>query len=170
MTQATAQCRKATQPKEPFVELIRADQIEVRAKTSKIFKPIWPLNETDLDLPTLPPGEPHPSADLIDAPHFLGALTVRQRGIHGPLSLDILLSVDRSALEIGPFSLDRHGIRWLHRLLSIALAVTTPAAGAIPLPPLRGKAGMGGILTPEAGRGITGWDLAEGLAEGETRP
>ena len=123
----------------------------------------WPLNENDLDLPT--PYTPRPQAGegpgerALDDPFFLGCLSVRQRGIPGPLTLDALLSVDGTALELGPFPLDRHGMRWLHRLLAIAITLTAPQCGT-----------QREWVAPESGRGITGWDLAEGLAEGETRP
>ena len=67
--------------------------------------------------------------------------------------------MDGTALELGPFPLDRHGMRWLHRLLAIAITLTAPQCGT-----------QREWVAPESGRGITGWDLAEGLAEGETRP
>lgn len=127
----------------------------------------WPLNETDLDLPDDPP--PPVLQDPGNDPLYLGTVTVTQRGIGGPFSLDVLLAADGSALEIGPFRLDRDQLRRLDRLFLIVRALIGHDR-----PPTRPWPAA------ESGRGITGWDFTharpcadlaqEGLSEGETRP
>lgn len=166
---ATVTQRRPAPPDPPDPAPFQHADALIKAATPDRFDgPIWPLNESDLDLPapyrhSRECGNPEAA---LDAPHYLGSLTACQRGIPGPLSLDVMLSADGSAVEIGPFTLDRHNTHWLQRLVSIAVALTQP-----PPPPfaIEGRRHRGG-LPPETGRNIAGWDLAEGLAEGETRP
>lgn len=82
----------------------------------------WPLNESELDLPDEPPPPP-PLPTPEDRPFYLGSVTVTQRGIPGPFTLDLLLAVDGSQLDLGPFTLDRKNLVHLDQLMLIAHAL-----------------------------------------------
>jgi hypothetical protein len=110
----------------------------------------------------LPFGSPEPTIDEpLDASLYLGAVTARQRGLAGAISLEVMLAPDGRGLEIGPFRLDARQIIALKRLLEVSGHLLSPSP-----PP------------SESGRGIAGWDLARnptGFAvsppwEGETLP
>ena len=123
----------------------------------------WPLNELDLDLPD---EAPPPAPTWADEPLYLGSVTATERGVVGPISLDVLLTTDGCHLELGPFHLDRDALRRLLRLCQVLQALLGHDR---PTP------------RPEAGRGIAGWDWSAParsvaavqvglLSEGETRP
>ncbi len=87
----------------------------------------WPLNEQDIDLPDEPPPPARRRAgvggDPAADPLYLGCLTVTNRVIPGPFTLDLLLAADGSQLEIGPYTLDRDNLRRLDGLLRIVHAL-----------------------------------------------
>jgi len=116
----------------------------------------------DHDLAFPEPAEPTGLAAL-DRPLYLGSVTVTERGGPGPLSLDLLLDLDRATLTFGPFTLESDAAARLATLLRVVRALLPPARSPRPLagegPGERAK------YRPEAGRGITGWDLARTLAE-----
>lgn len=94
-------------------------------------------------------------------PDFIGCVIAEQRGVQGPISLEVLLAPGGAGIEIGPFRLDRRETVALHRLLALTVALLAQPAPA-----------------PESGRGIAGWDLPRNLDgravcppwEGETLP
>jgi hypothetical protein len=108
---------------------------------------------------------------VTSAPFYVGSINAAQRGVQGSVGVELHLTANGAWLDIGPFRLPQRELLRLQRLLGIATAcigqrpATTPPA---PAPE----------LTPEAGRGIAGWDLASsaaelsdgGLSEGEDRP
>ncbi len=81
----------------------------------------WPLEETDIDLPDDPPPPPLPA--WAEDPLYLGSVTVTERGVVGPVSLDVLLTTDGCHLELGPFGLDRDALRRLLRLCQVLSAL-----------------------------------------------
>lgn len=94
----------------------------------------WPLTEADLDLPRDPP----PVPIWVDAPLYLGHLTVTERGVVGPVSLDVLLTLDGCHMELGPLHFDRDALRRLLRLCQVLQALLghdrpppRPAAGLL---------------------------------------
>jgi len=139
----------------------------------------WPINESDIDLPSEPPP---PLPGFANDPLFLGTLTVTQRGLSGPLSLDVLLAADGSSLDLGPYRLYRDSLKRLHGLALVVNALVghdrpPPAPRQFPLPGGRRHTDP---PAAESGRGITGWDINHartchdlansGLSEGEGRP
>lgn len=148
----------------------------------------WPINESDIDLPSEPPP---PLPGWADAPLCLGILTVTQRGIAGKLSLDVLLAQDGSSLDLGPYHLDRDNLQRLNRLTLVIHALIghgRPPAPSYPAP-IPGGRRHTDPPAAESGRGITGWDVRDldpgwdihpartchdlaqgGLGEGEGRP
>lgn len=123
----------------------------------------------DTDLP-FGPTEP-PSESPLDGPIYIGCVEAGQRGVFGPISLELLM--DQNRLELGPFVLPTRQAARLWRLLGLAVAVLDASACRAPAPMARPTP------LPESGRGIAGWDLARnttGLAaagcpwEGETLP
>jgi len=118
-------------------------------------------------------------------PFYVGSINAAQRDVQGSVGVELYLAPNGAWLDIGPFRLPQRELLCLQRLLGIATAcigqrpATTPPAPEhifeditevehLPAPE----------LTPEAGRGIAGWDLARsaaelsdgGLSEGEGRP
>ena len=131
---------------------------------------------SDADLP-FGPTDPAPESPLhavetaLEGPIYVGCVEAGQRGVLGPISLELLL--DRDRIELGPFVLPRRQAARLWRLLALAVAVLDPDAGQRSAPASRPAP------LPESGRGITGWDLARNLTglaaagcpwEGETLP
>ncbi len=124
--------------------------------------------ETDVDMPFGgAEAAAAPGLAALDHPIYVGAVDVGQRGVFGPLSLEVMLDQDR--VELGPFVLPVRQAARLARLLGLAVAVLDAPALQPPAP------------LPESGRGIAGWDLglarttaelaaAGGPWEGETRP
>jgi len=98
------------------------------------------------DLPVEPASAPAVANDPAADPLFIGCVDAHQRGVSGPITLEVLLDADERTLEIGPFRLDRREAVALFRLLLVARALL---AHPERLPP-----------RPESGRGIAGWDLA----------
>lgn len=106
------------------------------------------------------------AAQSLTAPIYVGGVDAGQRGVFGPITLELLL--DDQRVELGPFVLPKTQVARLWRLLGVALDVLgEPRPTSRPAP------------LPESGRGIVGWDLARNLTgltaashpwEGETRP
>lgn len=122
---------------------------------------------TDADLPFGPadPAPADPAADL-DDPIYVGGVDIGQRGVFGPIHLELML-LDRGRIELGPYVLPKQQAQRLVRLLNLAIAVLGEHSPTRPVP------------RPESGRGIAGWDLARNLTglaaagcpwEGETLP
>lgn len=124
-----------------------------------IMNHLLPARDDDLPFGFQEPAIESP----IDASLYLGAVTTRQRGLAGSISLEVMLTPDGRGLEIGPFCLDARQVNALKRLLEVSGHLLSP-----PPPPA------------ESGRGIAGWDLSlrrnlAGTAaappwEGETLP
>lgn len=134
------------------------------------------VNHDDADLPF---GDDWSHADaairaehaVTSAPFYVGSINAAQRGIQGTVGVELHLAANGAWLDIGPFRITPREVTRLQSLLGIVTAcigqqpATTPPA---PAPE----------LTPEAGRGIAGWDIARsaaelsdgGLSEGEGRP
>ena len=73
-----------------------------------------------------------PVADPADEPVFLGTVKVVQRGIHGPLSLDVLLDPAGTWIDIGGYRFALIDACYLGVLLKIARAtagLTSPWEG-----------------------------------------
>jgi hypothetical protein len=106
----------------------------------------WPINEDDLDLPDEPPPPLMPPG-ILD-PLYLGHVTVTQRGIGGPFTLDVLLASDGAYLDLGPFRVARADLRRLHQLFLLVHAL---------------------IGHDRSARSVAEVQVG-GLSEGETRP
>jgi hypothetical protein len=89
-------------------------------ESTKATRP-WPVNESDIDLPTDPPPPLIPPG-ILD-PLYLGPVTVTQRGIGGPFTLDVLLAHDGAYLDLGPFRVDRNNLQRLHQLFLLVHAL-----------------------------------------------
>ncbi len=153
---------------------------EREARGEGISRPAFAPTDHDLPFPGPAVAEPDGLAAL-DRPLYLGSLTVNERSGPGPLSLDLLLDLDRATLTFGPFTLTPAAAARLATLLRVVRALLPPAprAARSPLPQAGEGPGERAKYRPEAGRGIAGWDLARTLAEidaagapweGETRP
>lgn len=129
--------------------------------------------EADLPFGAAEATEDAPGLAALDRPIYVGAVDVGQRGVFGPISLEVML--DRDRVELGPFVLPARQAARLARLLRLAVAVLDAPALQPPAPVARPAP------LPESGRGIAGWNLdlarnATGLAaagcpwEGETLP
>ncbi len=131
-------------------------------------------NHDDADLPF--GDDPSPTAAAIHAEHavtrapfYVGSLNAAQRGVRGTVGVELHLAANGAWLDIGPFRITPREMTRLQRLLGIAAACIGQRPTTTPPAP---------ELTPEAGRGIAGWDLARsvaelsdgGLGEGEGRP
>lgn len=78
----------------------------------------WPVNESDIDLPTEPASPER--RGLRQDTHYLGWIDVRQARVRGVLSLEVLLHPTTEQVEIGPYRLDATQLRRLQRLLAVA--------------------------------------------------
>lgn len=142
---------------------------------SAVAEPMRLDAETEADLLF---GADPPAADALDQealkrPIYVGAVDAHQRGVFGPVSLEIM--IEPGWIELGPFILPAREAKRLLRLLTVAVAATDPTV-------LRAPASVARPAPwPESGRGIAGWDLdlarnPTGLAaagcprEGETLP
>lgn len=135
--------------------------------------PFYAESEADLPFGGAEAAEDAPGLAALDHPIYVGAVDVGQRGVFGPISLEVML--DRDRVELGPFVLPARQAARLVRLLGLAVAVLD-APALRPSAPVARPAPL-----PESGRGIAGWDLGlarntTGLAaagcpwEGETLP
>lgn len=106
---------------------------------------------------------------VTSAPFHIGTINAAQRGVQGSVGVELHLAANGAWMDIGPFRLPQRELLRLQQLLGIATAcIGQGSATPAPAPE----------LTPEAGRGIAGWDLARsaaelsdgGLSEGEGRP
>lgn len=121
------------------------------------------------DVPAEP--APEPANDAADEPFFVGCVEAQQRGVIGPITLEVLLDADGNGIEIGPFRIGRREAVVLFRLLLVARGLLAHPERPLPRPERP-------LPRSESGRGIAGWDLARnptGLAscppwEGETLP
>ncbi|MCB1826649.1 MAG: hypothetical protein KDJ54_19525 [Candidatus Competibacteraceae bacterium] len=111
----------------------------------------------------------HAEHAVTTRPLYVGSITAAQRGVQGSVGVELHLAANGAWLDIGPFRLPARELRRLQHLLGIVAACIGQRPATTPPAP---------ELTPEAGRGIVGWDLARtaselsdgGLSEGEGRP
>ncbi len=134
------------------------------------------INHDDADLPF---GDDWDHTDaairaeyaVTSAPFYVGSINAAQRGVQGSVGVELHLAANGAWLDIGPFRLPKDELLRLQKLLGIATACIGQGSATTPPAPAP-------ELTPEAGRGIAGWDLARsaaelsdgGLSEGEGRP
>ena len=104
---------------------------------------------SDADLP-FGPTDPPPESPL-EVPIYVGCVEAGQRGVFGPISLELLM--DQHRVELGPFILPARQAARLWRLLGLAVAALDASAGRPAAPVARP------MPLPESGRGIAGWDL-----------
>lgn len=118
----------------------------------------------DADLPsgTVVPMPTLPRRRAPDAPPYVGSVTVGQRGVFGPIDLE--MEVNAPQLFLGPYVMDVTAVAQLIRLLTVARALLLappPAPKPTPTrtsPPATSRPRRPPPL-PESGRGITGFDL-----------
>lgn len=137
MSRPVPRIRSAT----PWREPVPAFPAALEALAVRHGEP-WPINETEIDLPSEPPPV-FPTLTDLHAPLYIGSVTGTERGIPGPLNLDIALAVDGASLDFGPFHFDQDSLRRLNRLFLIIQALVGQDRPTLCAPRPRAGEGVG---------------------------